>query len=158
MHIKTHFQDDHYILAAFRTDGDDYVLLYDAKQRSSFLGKDEQAVDLAVFWQKHLEDETYCIPCELMLYLDEHWIAVPDESPLEMGIDTNRARALMELLGDEIPAVESVLLNFSIEGGEQRDKRRDPPDLADQRGRLSGQDGSRDPGAGSAPATRSVSR
>jgi len=60
VHVKTHLQDDHYILAACRVDGTDYVFLYDADQRCSFLGRDEQAVDLAIFWERHLEDETYC--------------------------------------------------------------------------------------------------
>jgi hypothetical protein len=108
--VKIHFQDDHYILAAFRVDGDDYVLLYDADQQSAFLGRDEQAVDLAVFWQKHLEDETYCIPCELMFCLDEQWIAVPDELPFEMGIDTNKAQALIGMLEDEMPAFGNATL------------------------------------------------
>ncbi len=100
LHAKTHFQDDHYILAACRVDGDDYVFLYDADQRCSLLGRDEQAVDLAIFWERHLEDETYCVPCELMLCFDEQWIAVPGEMPLEMGIDTKIARRLLKLLKD----------------------------------------------------------
>jgi hypothetical protein len=65
--VTHHFQDDGYALAAFRVMEDDYVFLYDAGQCSLFLGRETQAVDLPVSWQKHQEDATYCITCELML-------------------------------------------------------------------------------------------
>ena len=99
------FEDDGYCLAAFRTDGEDYVLLYVADEQSWFLGRDTQNVDLVPFWHKHLEDEAYCIPCELMLCFDEQWIRVPGESPLELGIGTARAQALIEKAMGKIPAL-----------------------------------------------------
>ena len=74
-------------------------------EQSWFLGRDTQNVDLVPFWHKHLEDEAYCIPCELMLCFDEQWIRVPGESPLELGIGTARAQALIEKAMGKIPAL-----------------------------------------------------
>jgi signal transduction histidine kinase len=65
--VKHHFQDGRYALAAFRLGNDDYVFLHDADQRSLSLGQQTQAIDLPAFWQKHQENATYCIVCELML-------------------------------------------------------------------------------------------
>jgi hypothetical protein len=76
--------------------------------RALFLGRETQPVDLAVFWQKRQEDETYCIACELMLCFDERWIAVPGEPPVEFGIDTGTARRSLRALKGEISSLEHV--------------------------------------------------
>jgi len=102
MEVKTCLRDGHYTLVEFRAEGKGYVFLYDADQHSLFLGQETQAVDLTDFWQKHLQDEAYCIPCELMLCFDKQWIFVPHDPPVELGIDTNTARALIESLKGRI--------------------------------------------------------
>lgn len=107
-HVRSCFQDERYILMAFRSEGEDYVFLYDAAQRSLFLGQQTRAVDLLAFWQKHQENAAYCIVCELMLRFDERWIAVPGEPPLEMGIDTGVAKRLLETLREKMPSLEYV--------------------------------------------------
>jgi hypothetical protein len=107
-HVRSCFQDECYILMAFRSEGEDYAFLHDADQRALFLGRETQPVDLAVFWRKRQEDETYCIVCELMLCFDERWIAVPGEPPVELGIDTGTARRLLRALRGEISSLEHV--------------------------------------------------
>ena len=67
MEVKTCLRDGHYTLVEFRAEGKGYVFLYDADQHSLFLGQETQAIDLIAFWQKHRRDETYCLPCELVL-------------------------------------------------------------------------------------------
>jgi len=114
-HVRSCFQDERYILIAFRSEGEDYVFFHDADQRALFLGQETQPVDLAVFWQKRQEDETYCIACELMLCFDERWIAVPGGPPVELGIDTGIAKRLLKALADidrasrdDMPAFEHI--------------------------------------------------
>jgi streptomycin 6-kinase len=102
------FQDERYILMAFRSRGEGYVFLHDADQRALFLGRKTQPIDLTVFWQKRQEDETYCIVCELMLHFDERWIAVPGEPPVELGIDTGTAQRVLEALRGEMPSLEYI--------------------------------------------------
>jgi hypothetical protein len=104
--VTQHFQDEGHALAAFRLMEDDYVFLYDAGQRSLFLGQETQPIDLLAFWQKHQENAAYCIICELMLRFDERWIAVPGEPPVELGIDTGTANGLLEALRGEMPSLE----------------------------------------------------
>ena len=104
--VTHHFQDDRYALVAFGSGEDNYVFLYDAGQRSLFLGQETQPVELLAFWQKHREDATTCIACELMLCFDERWIAVPGEPPVELGIDTGTAKRLLETLREKMPSLE----------------------------------------------------
>jgi len=106
---RTRFEDDHYCLVALGTEKDNYVLLYDADQESWFLGRDEQGVDVSAFWRKHLEDDTYCVPCELMLWFDDQWILVAGEMPLELGIETGIACALIERLACGTPAIRRLV-------------------------------------------------
>jgi len=106
--VKYHFQDEHYALTAFRLEQDDYVFLYDAGQRSLFLGQETQPVDLFTFWQKHRENADYCIACELMLCFDERWIAVPGEAPVELGICTGAAKRLLEAIKGAILPLQHV--------------------------------------------------
>jgi len=106
--VRHHFQDDGYVLVAFRLGKDGYVFLYDAEQRSLFLGQETRPVDLLAFWEKHRENTSYCIACELMLCFDERWIAVPGESPVDLGIDTGTAQRLLESLRGEIPSLECI--------------------------------------------------
>jgi hypothetical protein len=106
--VTCHFQDNEYALTAFRVMEDDYIFLYDADQRSLFLGRETQAVDLPAFWQKHQENAAYCIVCELMLHFDARWIAVPGELPVELGIDTGTAQRVLKALRGEIPSLEYV--------------------------------------------------
>jgi hypothetical protein len=101
-----HFQDDKYTLAAFRLMEDRFVFLYDDDQRSLFLGQQTQAIDLLAFWEKHRENASYCIACELMLCFDERWIAVPGEPSVELGIDTGTAKRLLAALRGEMPSLE----------------------------------------------------
>ena len=110
--VTHHFQDDEYALLGFRVGQDGYVFLYDADQRSLFLGRETQPIDLLAFWEKHTDgghlqkSASYCISCELMLCFDERWIAVPGESPVELGIDTGMAQRLLEALRGEMPSLE----------------------------------------------------
>ncbi len=110
--VKYHFQDGQYVLTSFRLEQDDadcsslYVFLYDAGQRSLFLGQETQSVDLWTFWQRHREDADYCIACELMLRFDERWIAVPGEPPVELGIGTGAAKRLLEAIKSAIPPLQ----------------------------------------------------
>ena len=56
--VTHHFQDDEYALLGFRVGQDGYVFLYDADQRSLFLGRETQPVDLPAFWEKHMWAES----------------------------------------------------------------------------------------------------
>jgi len=110
MEVKTCLRDERYILMEFQAEGDVYVFLSDANQHSLFLGQETRAIDLVAFWQKHLRDETYCLPCELMLCFEKRWVFAPDYPPVELGIDTGTARVLIECLKD---GLASTKLEFS---------------------------------------------
>ncbi len=98
MEVKTCLRDERYTLVEFQAEGKSYVFLYDADQRSLFLGQETQAIDLTAFWEEHRRDETYCLPCEIMLCFEKRWVFAPDYPPVELGMDTNTARALIESL------------------------------------------------------------
>lgn len=107
MRVKVYFRDAHYVLAALTWGEGRYVVLYDVDEPSWFLGREREPLALAPFWRKHRQDETYCISCELMLAFDDQWVSVPDELPVEMGIDTETARTLIKALRDEMPALDT---------------------------------------------------
>jgi hypothetical protein len=108
--------DDHYVLASFRAcvkaAEDDYVFLYDAGQQALFLGQATQPVDVAAFWRKHQQDDSYCISCELMFCFDYQWVAAPEYPPVEMGVDNTTAHRLLQslraTLGDRIPTLAEI--------------------------------------------------
>jgi hypothetical protein len=108
MEVKTCLRDERYTLVEFQAEGTGYVFLYDAGQRSLFLGQETRAVDLMAFWQKHRQDETYCLPCELMLRFEKRWVFAPGYPPVELGMDTGTARALIESLGGRISFLKSI--------------------------------------------------
>jgi len=108
MQITAYFRDTRYVLAALAENERRYVALCNMDGPSWFLGRESEPLDLAPFWRKHEQDETYCIPCELMLVFDEQWISVPNELPLEMGIDTETAQMLIGALLDRMPIPDMV--------------------------------------------------
>ncbi len=114
MEVKTCLRDRHYTLVEFQAEGKGYVFLYDADQRSLFLGQETQAIDLTAFWEEHRRDETYCLPCEIMLRFEKRWVFAPDYPPVELGMDTGTARALIESLKGRIPF--AIKLPLEIEG------------------------------------------
>ena len=95
MQIKTCLRDERYTLVEFQAGGNVYVFLADADQGSLFLGQETQAIDLITFWLKHRQDAAYCLPCELMLCFEKRWVCAPDYPPVELGIETGTARALI---------------------------------------------------------------
>jgi len=110
MEVKTCLRDERYTLVEFQAEEKGYVFLYDADQHSLFLGQETQAIDLIAFWQKHQRDETYCLPCELMLCFEKRWALAPGYPAAELGIDTNTTRALIESLKGRIPVLKRVTL------------------------------------------------
>ena len=95
MQIKTCLRDERYTLVEFQAGGNVYVFLADADQGSLLLGQETQAIDLITFWLKHRQDAAYCLPCELMLCFEKRWVCAPDYPPVELGIETSTARALI---------------------------------------------------------------
>jgi hypothetical protein len=49
MEVKICLRDGRYILVGFQAEGNGYVFLYDADQRSLFLGQKAQTIDLVAF-------------------------------------------------------------------------------------------------------------
>jgi hypothetical protein len=108
MEVKTCLRDGRYILVEFQAEGKGYVFLYDADQHSLFLGRETQTIDFIAFWEKHQHDETYCLPCEIMLCFEERWMFAPDYPPVGLKMDTSTARALIESLKVRIPFLKSI--------------------------------------------------
>jgi hypothetical protein len=108
MEVKTCLWDGRYTLVKFQVEGKGYVFLYDADQHSLFLGQETQAIDLVAFWEKHRRDETYCLPCEIMLRFEKRWVFAPGYPPVELGMDTSTARTLMESLKVRTPFPRSI--------------------------------------------------
>jgi len=108
MEVKACLQDGRYTLVEFQAEGKGYVFLHDADQRSLFLGQEIQTIDLTAFWQKHRWDETYCLPCELLLCFEKRWMFAPDYPPVELGMDTSTARALIKSLKGRISFLKSI--------------------------------------------------
>jgi hypothetical protein len=108
MEVKACFQDGRYILVGFQAEGNGYVFLYDADQHSLCLGQEEQTMDLVAFWQKHRQDRAYCLPCELLLCFEKRWMFAPDYPPVELGMDTSTARALIKSLKGRISFLKGI--------------------------------------------------
>jgi hypothetical protein len=46
------------------------------------------------------------VPVDGRRHFDERWIFVPGEPPAELGIDTDTAKRLLEILRGDVPSLE----------------------------------------------------
>jgi len=106
--LKNSFKDKKCFLVRFKKNNSFFIFLYDAEQDTIFLAQEEKEIDLSIFWDRHLKDKEYCLPCELMLYFDKKFIMVVDYPPLEINFPLKEAQKILMELNKTIEIPEIV--------------------------------------------------
>ncbi len=101
MEIKKRLEDERYLLIELVFNNQTYVYLYDKDQKTSFLGLKESELDLDTFWQRHKQNNNYCLPCELMLCFKKRLALAKDYAPVGMGLDLQKMQPLLQQLKEK---------------------------------------------------------
>lgn len=85
MRLKEKLSDDRYTLSELEYGETKLIYLEDKLQKTESLGIPTEKIDLREFWEKHVKDKNYCLPCELLLILDPKVISAENCST-ELGL------------------------------------------------------------------------
>jgi len=91
------FRDSKYTLIEAEWNGTRFIYLKDDLQKTESLGISEKELPLDQMWKKHLEDTDYCLPCELLLRLEQK-VLKGENSIAELGLTLERLNEFKELV------------------------------------------------------------
>ncbi|WP_163327949.1 hypothetical protein GFV12_02165 [Desulfurobacterium thermolithotrophum] len=97
MKIKNRFEDERYILVCANWEGSEFIYFKDKLQNTETLAIPSKPLDPKVFWRKHKEDESYCLPCELFLHCDSK-VMTADNVIVEWGLTLERLNRFKTLI------------------------------------------------------------
>gem|GEM_PF-1048625 len=102
MKVVREFRDSSYRVVEAEWEGNRFLYLEDFKEGTQSLCLLEKEVPLDFLWEKHKEDENFCLPCELLLFF-ERKVLKWRNSTAEMGLTLERLenfRKLLEVKGE----------------------------------------------------------
>ncbi len=88
------FEDGRYLISKLRIGESLYIYLRDKEQGSEFLELLGCDVELKPYWERHRREESYCLPCEVMLLGEGKVVSSEELGSLEMGV----SRKLLEVV------------------------------------------------------------
>ena len=97
MKVTKTFRDSRYTLIEVEWNGTRFIYLKDNLQRTESLGISEKELPLNQMWKKHLEDTNYCLPCELLLCLEQK-VLKGENSVAELGLTLERLNEFKEIV------------------------------------------------------------
>ena len=97
MKVLRKFRDSRYTLIEAEWKGKRFIYLKDREQRTESLGATQKELPLNQMWEKHLQNGEYCLPCELLLHLEQK-VLKGENAVAELGITLERLEKFRELL------------------------------------------------------------
>ncbi len=97
MKVLRKFRDGRYTLIEAEWEGKRFIYLKDEEQRTESLGIAKGELPLNEMWEKHLQNSEYCLPCELLLKLEQK-VLKGENAVAELGITLERLEKFRELL------------------------------------------------------------
>ena len=97
MKVLKKFKDGRYTLIKAEWEGKRFIYLKDEEQKTESLGTTEEELPLNEMWEKHLQNSEYCLPCELLLRLEQK-VLKGENTVAELGITLERLEKFRELL------------------------------------------------------------
>jgi hypothetical protein len=83
------FKDDRYFLVKVLWEGEVFLYLEDREQRTESLGRLTEDADLTPYWERHLREEGFCLPCEVLL-LPAEKVVRGEGAVAELGLTLER--------------------------------------------------------------------
>ncbi len=97
MKVLKEFRDSRYTLIEAEWEGKRFIYLKDKEQRTESLGIAKEELPLNRMWEEHLQNSEYCLPCELLLQLEQK-VLKGENAVAELGITLERLEKFRELL------------------------------------------------------------
>lgn len=97
MKLKKRLKDNRYLIAEIEFTGERLIYLRDFKENTESLGVADKDLDVEDLWKKHEKDSNYCLPCELLLFLEPKVISA-EKSVAELGISLETLEKVREFL------------------------------------------------------------
>lgn len=97
MRVIRTFRDSRYTLIESEWNGSRFIYLKDNLQGTESLGVSKGELPLNQMWERHLQDANYCLPCELLLCLEQK-VLKGENSVAELGLTFERLKEFKELI------------------------------------------------------------
>ncbi|TCK03338.1 hypothetical protein [Phorcysia thermohydrogeniphila] len=97
MKVLRKLEDDRYLIVEAEVDNRIFIYLKDKQQKTESLGIPEKRVDLDKMWEKHRTEKDFCLPCELLLLLEQKVITA-ENSVAELGLTLERLQEFKTIL------------------------------------------------------------
>ena len=97
MKVLKKFRDGRYTLIEAEWKGNRFIYLKDEEQRTESLGIAKGELPLNRMWKKHTQNGEYCLPCELLLKLEQK-VLKGENAVAELGITLERLEKFRDLL------------------------------------------------------------
>lgn len=89
MKLLQKFKDSRYLLLKVLWEGEIFLYLEDREQKTESLGRVGQDFDLSPYWEKHLKDKDFCLPCHILL-LPKEKVLKGEGAVAELGLTLER--------------------------------------------------------------------
>ena len=97
MKVLKRWEDQRYVIVEAESNGTTFIYLKDKHQKTESLGIPEGKVNVKELWEKHLSEEEFCLPCELLLRF-KHKVVTAENSVAELGLTLEKLKEFKKIL------------------------------------------------------------